>query len=59
MKRLTPHFAAQVGGVDIARPLEEGAWKDIRAALDEHSVLVFRRQPLDDDTQTAPTHPSG
>ena len=53
MKRLTPHFAAQVGGVDIARPLEEGAWKDIRAALDEHSVLVFRGQPLDDDSQIA------
>jgi alpha-ketoglutarate-dependent 2,4-dichlorophenoxyacetate dioxygenase len=51
--RLTPHFAAQVDGVDITRPLDEPAWKDIRAALDEHSVLVFRGQALDDDTQTA------
>jgi alpha-ketoglutarate-dependent 2,4-dichlorophenoxyacetate dioxygenase len=51
--RLTPHFAAQVDGVDITRPLEERAWKEIRAALDEHSVLVFRGQPLDDDAQTA------
>ncbi|HEV2054389.1 MAG TPA: TauD/TfdA family dioxygenase [Methylomirabilota bacterium] len=51
--RLTPHFAAQVDGVDITRPLGEPAWKEVRAALDEHSVLVFRGQPLDDDTQTA------
>jgi len=51
--RLTPHFAARIDGVDITRPLEERAWKEVRAALDEHSVLVFRGQPLDDDTQTA------
>ena len=51
--RLAPHFAARVDGVDITRPLDEPAWKEIRAALDEHSVLVFRGQPLDDDTQTA------
>jgi alpha-ketoglutarate-dependent 2,4-dichlorophenoxyacetate dioxygenase len=51
--RLSPHFAAQVDGVDITRPLDERAWQEIRAALDEHSVLVFRGQALDDDTQTA------
>ena len=51
--RLTPHFAARIDGVDITRPLDEPAWKEIRAALDEHSVLVFRGQPLDDDSQTA------
>ena len=51
--RLTPHFAARVDGVDTTRPLEERAWKEVRAALDEHSVLVFGGQPLDDDTQTA------
>ena len=45
--RLTPHFAAQIDGVDITRPLDEPAWKGIRAALDEHSVLVFRGQPLE------------
>jgi len=51
--RLTPHFAARLDGVDITRPLEERTWKEVRAALDEHSVLVFPGQPLDDDTQTA------
>ena len=51
--RLTPHFAARIDGVDITRPLDETAWKEIRAALDEHSVLVFSGQPLDNDTQTS------
>jgi alpha-ketoglutarate-dependent taurine dioxygenase len=48
--RLTPHFAARIDGVDITRPLDEPAWKEIRAALDEHHVLVFSGQLLDDDT---------
>ena len=51
--RLAPHFAARLDSVDITRPLDDRAWNDIRAALDEHSVLVFSGQPLDDDTQTA------
>jgi alpha-ketoglutarate-dependent taurine dioxygenase len=51
--RLTPHFAARIGGVDITRPIDNGTWAEIRAAFDEHSVLVFRGQPLDDDAQIA------
>ena len=51
--RLAPHFAAQLDDVDIARPLEDRDWKEIRGALDEYSVLVFRGQALDDETQTA------
>ena len=51
--RLTPHFAARIDGADIARPLVDGDWRAIRAALDEHSVLVFRGQPLDDEAQIA------
>ncbi len=51
--RFTPYFAARVDGVDITRPLDDEAWKEVRAALDEYSVLVSRGQPLDDDAQTA------
>ena len=50
---LTDAFAAEISGVDIARPIDDAAWKDIRAAFDEHSVLVFRRTALDDETQVA------
>jgi alpha-ketoglutarate-dependent 2,4-dichlorophenoxyacetate dioxygenase len=50
---LTPCFAAEAGGVDITRPLDDGTWCEIRAAFEEHSVLVFHDQPLDDATQIA------
>ena len=52
-RRLTQCFAAEIGGVDIARPIDESAWAPIRAALDEHSVLVFRGTALADETQVA------
>jgi alpha-ketoglutarate-dependent 2,4-dichlorophenoxyacetate dioxygenase len=50
---LSRHFAAEIGGVDVAKPMDEGTWAAIRAALDDHSVLVFRGQHLDDDSQIA------
>lgn len=49
--RLATHFAARVEGVDITRPVGDRDWADIRAAFDEHSVLVFRGQPLSDSAQ--------
>src|SRR6185369_11770751 len=48
---LTPVFAACIEGVDLTRPLDEADWRTIRAAFDEHSVLVFHGQALDDDAQ--------
>jgi len=51
--RLTPHFAARIDGVDITRPVDDGTWAEIRAAFEEHSVLLFRGQALDDETQVA------
>ena len=51
--RLAPHFAARVDGADITRPLDDATWAAIRAAFEEHSVLLFRGRPLDDDTQIA------
>jgi alpha-ketoglutarate-dependent 2,4-dichlorophenoxyacetate dioxygenase len=51
--RLTRHFAARIEGVALTRPLADADWAAIRAALDEHSVLVFPGQALDDDAQVA------
>ena len=51
--RLSPSFAARVDGADIGRPLDEATWAAIRAAFDEHSVLLFRGAGLDDETQVA------
>ena len=49
----TPCFAARIDGVDISRPVDDAAWADIRAAFEEHSVLVFPRQSLNDESQIA------
>jgi alpha-ketoglutarate-dependent 2,4-dichlorophenoxyacetate dioxygenase len=51
--RFTPAFAARVEGADVRRPLPDDAWAAIRAAFEEHSVLVFPRAGLDDETQVA------
>jgi alpha-ketoglutarate-dependent 2,4-dichlorophenoxyacetate dioxygenase len=50
---VTPCFAAEIAGVDIARPVDDATWADVRTAFEEHSVLVFRGARLDDDTQVA------
>jgi len=51
--RLSPSFAARIDGADISHPLDDAAWAAIRAAFDEHSVLLFRGAALDDETQVA------
>ena len=57
--RLTPHFAAEIDGADITRPLDDATWAEIRAAFEEHSILVFRGRTLDDETQIAFSHRFG
>src|SRR5207253_1687394 len=49
----TPVFAARIEGADLTRPLDEPSWAVIRAAFEEHSVLVFHGQALDDEGQIA------
>ena len=51
--RLAEAFAADVSGVDIAHPIDDATWTEIRSAFEEHSVLVFRRTALDDESQVA------
>jgi len=46
-------FAARIDRADITGPLDPATWAEIRAAFEEHSVLVFRGQPLDDEQQIA------
>jgi alpha-ketoglutarate-dependent 2,4-dichlorophenoxyacetate dioxygenase len=50
---LSPCFGAQVDRADITRLLDEATFEDIREAFEEHSVLVFRDQPVDDEQQVA------
>jgi len=51
---LGPGFVAELRGVTIAEiAADDAAYKAIRAAFEEHSVLVFRDQDVTDDTQLA------
>ena len=43
---LHPVIGAEIGGVDLARPLAADQFAEIRAALNAHHVLIFRDQQL-------------
>ena len=47
--RIGGRIGASVAGVDLKRPVDGLAAQEIRAALVEHKVLVFRDQHLDDE----------
>lgn len=53
VRPLHPLFAAEASGVDLARPLDDGAVRDLVAAMDRYAVLVFHGQKLDQDQQIA------
>lgn len=46
-------FGARVTDVDIGTPLEFETFREIRAAFDAYSILIFPDQTLDDETQIA------
>jgi alpha-ketoglutarate-dependent 2,4-dichlorophenoxyacetate dioxygenase len=50
---LHPLFVAEADGVDLRRPLDAKATREIEAAMDRHAVLVFRGQPLSEEEQIA------
>ncbi len=49
--QLHPLFCAEIAGVDTGAPIDDKTFTEIRAALDEYSVLVFHDQSLDDEKQ--------
>ena len=52
IRRLHPLFGAEIVGVDVKR-LDEATFREIAAAFNEHSVLLFRGQSLTDEEQIA------
>jgi alpha-ketoglutarate-dependent 2,4-dichlorophenoxyacetate dioxygenase len=46
-------FFAEVGGVDLSRPMTPGLFSDIDGAFNTHAVLLFRDQFITDDQQVA------
>src|SRR3984957_5293415 len=51
--KLTPIIGAEVGGVDLARPLGNQAIDELHRALAENSVIFFRDQHLSQDQPLA------
>jgi alpha-ketoglutarate-dependent 2,4-dichlorophenoxyacetate dioxygenase len=58
VRKLHPHFAAEIVGADL-RDVDDPTFAQIRAAFEEHSVLVFHDQHLTDDEQIAFTRRFG
>jgi len=53
LRPLHPEFAAEIGGVDLRRPLAADTVAALVAALDRYAVLVFPGQEIDDEQQLA------
>ncbi len=53
IRPLTPQFAAEVTGFSIREGVDESTFARIEAAFNEHSLLIFPEQPVDDETQIA------
>lgn len=53
VRKLHPHFFAEVSGVDLKRPLTPAAFAAIETAFNAHAVLLFRDQFLSDAQQIA------
>ena len=51
LRKLNPHFAAEVGPIDLRGVVDLESLDAIRDAMDEYAVLVFRDQPFADDEQ--------
>ncbi len=48
VERMAGACGAEIGGVDLSKPLDAATAAEIRRALLENLVVVFRDQPLDD-----------
>ena len=50
---IAPALGAEIGGVDLARPLDDAVFAEIEAAFHEHLVVFFRNQSLTPELQVA------
>jgi alpha-ketoglutarate-dependent 2,4-dichlorophenoxyacetate dioxygenase len=53
IKQLHRHFAGEVSGVDLTKPLTADEAADIEAGMDRYAVLVFHGQDITDEQQMA------
>ena len=50
---LTAVFAAKITGIDLSTSVTEATFAPLRAAFEQHSVLIIPGQPMDDAAQIA------
>ena len=50
---MSPTIGAEIGNIDLAAPLDAGAYEALRAALCKHKLLVFRDQDITPAQQVA------
>jgi alpha-ketoglutarate-dependent 2,4-dichlorophenoxyacetate dioxygenase len=50
---LHPHIGAEIGGVDLTKPVPPESFAAIEAAFNRHAVLIFPGQPVTDEQQLA------
>jgi alpha-ketoglutarate-dependent 2,4-dichlorophenoxyacetate dioxygenase len=53
IQKLTDLFGAEIDGIDLTRPLDSAVVAALRSALDDYSVLVFRDQKFENESQIA------
>ncbi|MDH7796090.1 MULTISPECIES: TauD/TfdA family dioxygenase [unclassified Beijerinckia] len=53
VQKLHPTIGAEVQGVDLSKPVDSETAAVIRRAFEDHAVLVFRDQQLDEPAQLA------
>lgn len=53
IRPLQPTIGAEVGGIDLSRPISDAVRDAIRAAVLKHKVIFFRDQALDNASQAA------
>ena len=46
VKKLTPHIGAEIGGVDLSRPLGNQQFQEVHDALMDNLVVFFRDQKM-------------
>ena len=46
VRPIHPEFAAEIGGIDLTKPLSDIEIAELRTALTEHQVIFFRDQPI-------------
>ena len=51
VNKLHPLIGAEIRGVDLSRPLDAEAVRQIKDAWHAHTVLLFRDQHLSEDDQ--------